>query len=562
MATADRQWPQFYLGIQQLKQLRPKPTVAASEAMPALLQRTAELCSLFIELANDNAAGIMAQLNLSPRPLPLYLARIVKMLALALILSRCYSWQRQRTEQLLQTLLNTAVFADDSVTSQQAWVRTAKALQQYDQQHPQLPLLIGACNSQRQPPWQLHPDGPLLALVSQLAEKMLPETGSQPGLSQLLNQYLSHQAGVDKSKWYCLLLQLSQTNALPGRFARNKTSRNLTHYWFIIGQVENIDTAKQAEQTAQVYVRQFDPASKSIGHEVHQMPLAELALLSPQYFKDFNWLGFIERDNTLLPAIADNSLSNCVNQSLFARLTGLSVSKQVQMLEQRPLISQFLQRNAASISRQQLPVNRLRHAITMLGQDALQSWVAQAEVYQYCQQQGHPHQSWLEQLQHCLIQALHLLSSATPRPIALSKAGVIARCASVSIWQEPALFQTALARQVRQQPLLGIYIQQHIWRSASYPELTRQLLEHYQHPDWALAIQGWHSQRPGTLALLLRLSWQLTMAVFIADEVSEQRLTALLPAAAGQLALPKQPVTYWQQQLIAASQCYYPLPEM
>lgn len=560
MTTADKLWPLFYSGLQQLKQLVPQPSVPASAAaMPAILQQSVQLSILFNELAAQHPASIVAQLNLTPRQLSPHLAKAVKMLALSMILGRSYGWQNQRIERLLQAGLVTTACGDDSVTTLQASLIAAKALQQHDKQQPLLALLIGACNSSRYPGWLLHPDGPLLAQISLLAEQMLPATGSQPGLAQLLSNYQSSQADVTSPTWCCLLQQLAEVKALPGRFARAKQAADSSaDYWFISG----IVWQSGQNEALQVYVRQFDPASKTLGHEVQQLALAELTLLNPQFFRDINWLAALEPDPSLLPLVPDYTLQSCFKQSLFDQLSQLSISKQVQMLESRPLLSQYLQHAAAGISRQQLPVNRLRHAISMLGQNALQDWVAQAELYQFCLWQGHPHQAWLEQLQHCLAQALRLLSSAMPEPLEAGTAGVIARCVSASLWQQPALSVIALARQVRGQLLLGVYIQQHIWQAKDYPQHAQQLLEHYQQPDWALAMQDWHSRQATPLVLLLRLSWQLALAVFLADEGSSQRFAALLPTAAGRLNLAPHPATYWQQQSISTSHCYYPLPEM
>ncbi|WP_372628067.1 hypothetical protein, partial [Arsukibacterium sp.] len=280
------------------------------------------------------------------------------------------------------------------------------------------------------------------------------------------------------------------------------------------------------------------------------------------YFRDPTWLALLELDNTLLPAPSHITLKHCLEQSVFNQLGKLSISKQVQVLNTQPRISRFLELAAGNISRQQLPVSQLRHAITMLGQDALSDWVAQAELSQYCQQQAHPHHHWLEQLQQCLTAALLLISEAAQRPLAQCIAGLISRCASVSLWQHAALGQLPLAKHVQQNLLLGLHIQRHIWQSKTYPIQLKALFQHYQHPDWATAMQDWHSNLPSSLTLLLNISWQLTLAVFCVADTNSQRLSALLAAGCAKLNLPNRPAEHWQQQLIAASHCYYPLPEI
>ena len=555
MATADSQWPLFYQGLQHFK---PQAGTSAGTSDPdTVLLQSDQLSSLFIELANQNFAGVIAQLNLTPRQLPVNLARIVKMMALALILSRGYGWQNRRSQQLLQAIILPAALAPDAADYQRAWVLTAKILQQLNKQHPLLPLLVAACNAQRQPSWQQHPDGPLLSLLSQLAEQLLPVTGSQISLEQLLLQYTTRQTAAPDSQWFYLLQQLVERQALPGRFAREtRPGSNAQHYWFISGM------ASAPTQPAAVYVRQFDPASKTVGHEVQQLPLAGLTLLNPQYFRNPSWLALLEPDDGLWPAPADFTLDICLEQSVFYQLSKLNITKQVKLLETQPLIGQFLQLAATNLSRQQLAVNRLRHAISTLGQDALCDWVAQAELHQYCLRQAHPHHAWLEQLQHCRAQALLLLSEKTSKPLTTGCAAVVAGCATLSLWQHPTLPQTSLARHVQGQLLLGLHIQQHLWQAKSYPEQVQQLLQHYQQSDWSAAMDDWHSRQAAPLTLLLKLSWQLTLAVFFADDASIQRLNALLPPATARLGLAEHPAAYWQQQLTAASQCYYPLPKM
>lgn len=556
MAPADSQWPLFYQGLQQLSQ--DGNMLADGNDIEVALQHSEQLSGLFLRLAQHNPASIIAQLNLTPRQLSLGLARIVKMLALGLVFSRGFGWQTRRNLSFLQAILLSAYFDQRATRPQHAQLLLAKALQNFNKQHPMLPLLIASCNVRHQPCWQLHPDGPLLTLVGQLAAQLLPAATSQLSLEQVLAQYQVADVDTAKTNWFGILQRLAETSALPGRFARAlQISEGQHHYWFISGAA-----VVGYQQSLQVYARQFDPTSKTIASETHQLPLSELRLLAPQYFRDADWLELLEHADDVLPAVADVELDDCLNQSLFSRLAPLSLNAQVQQLETQPILSQFLLQAAQQINRQQLPVTRLRHAISMLGQDALSDWVAQAELHQYCSLLANPHHGWLDQLQQCLQIALLQLSDAVKRPISISSAGVIARCACLSIWQLPALHNIAPGRHVQGQLLLGQLVQQHIWQAATYPALFSQLLEHYQQPDWANATHNWHQQQQTGQSILLRLSWQLSLSVFCVSAQNQQRLQHLLSVASAQLALPAHTAGYWQQQLIADSHCYYPLPVM
>tara|TARA_R100001443_G_scaffold16613_1_gene26906 strand:+ start:15552 stop:17165 length:1614 start_codon:yes stop_codon:yes gene_type:complete len=529
----------------------------ATSDIASVLQHSSDLTLLFLTLADQNFSTVVAQLNLTPRQLSLQHARVIKMMALGLILSRGFGWQPQRSQHFLQAIcLHAAATPDTNAIPLQTTLTMAKALQHYNKQHPLLSLLIAYCNAKRQLAWQCHPDGPLMAMLNQLVVQMLPKPGSQAGLEQLLLQYRSGQTGIAAAKWFGILQQLVAYHALPGRFGKDiQTTGNHQQYWLICGRV-----AAQHPPTV-VYVRKFDPSTKALDNTLSELPLAQLTLLSPQYFRDPSWLATLEQDDMQLPAPPVVTLKRCLEQSIFNQLHPLSISRQVQLLKAQPLVSRFLEQAAGNISRQQLPVTQLRHAITMLGQDALSDWVGQAELYQYCQQQAHPHHDWLEQLRHCLNKALLLLSDAAKVPLAACTAGLVSHCATLSLWQHAALPQLALAKQLQQKLVLGLHIQQQIWQNKHYPAQLKLLLQHYQHPDWATAMDDWQSKQPPLLTLLLTMSWQLTLAVFCPTDANTQRLTTLLPAASARLHLPSHPAEYWQQLLVAASHCYYPLPE-
>lgn len=553
MAAADRQWLLCYQGLLQLCHKPDSQT--ASVDIELALQLSAKLTSCFVDLALLQPVAVIAQLNLTPRQFSPDAARLQKAMALALIYCRHYGWQAGRSQLLQHALLLSGAYYPYAATPQHAQLLAAKALQQYNKQHPLLPLLAAACNVRRQPPWLLHPDGPLLSLLSQLAQQLVPATGYLPGIEQLLTTCLRENANLIETHWFCLLQRLAASRLLPGRFAKEPdNSANSPCYWFICGQANTANN-----QDALMDVRQFEPASKTIAAKVQQRPLAALKLLRPQYFSDLNQLALLEHSADALPAVTAVSVQNTLEHSFHRQLPMLNLTAQVNKLETQPLISRFLQEAAQQISRQQLPVNRLRHAINMLGQEALTDWVAQAELHQLSCRLAHPHQHWLAQLQHCLQQALVLLSAAADQPLMSSKAGLVARCASISLWQLPASANIALGRQVQGQLLLAELIQQHIWQAADYPLQLKQLLLHYQYDDWAAAAQQWHTQQPMQLTVLLHLSWQLCLSVFCASEHNQQRLASLLPGACVNLAIPLKPASYWQQQLLAASHCYYPL---
>ncbi|KKO50134.1 hypothetical protein VT06_03900 [Arsukibacterium sp. MJ3] len=561
MAAANNHWLQFYQALQQFCQ--PLATPATTKT---LLQQSSNLVAQLLSLMAENPLTIVAQCNLTPRQFTTPPTLLLKALTVAVILSRSMSWLAGREQLFLHAIILQGAFSKDGDNAQQRLLRTTKAVQQLDKQHALLPLLIGGCYANRQPAWQLHPDGPLLALTNQLAKMLVGISGKPCSLQQVLEQYRTQQPDAITSNWYQLLQQLADQHALVGRFAKDYSQ----HYWFICGMVASGALHKQG-QPLQVYGRQFDPASKLIAHDIVPLLLTDLKLLPPQYFRQPEWLNLLETVAELFSGPSESTLQDFFGHSQQHQLAALNLSKQVQLLENQPVLRDFLQHAATTISREQRPVNRLRHAISMLGQNALSHWVAQAELHHYCTQLANPHQQWLEQLQLCLQHALRLLCDAAGHTIALAEAGVISRCATLSLWQHPTLAHTPLARQVQGQGVIALLIQQHIWQDELYQKNLHLLLQHCQQPALALAVTHWHSngqnpslslKQPEKLALLLRLSWQLTLSVFCASEPQLPRLNKLLLQAQTNLTLPVQSAEDWQQQLLANSQCYYPLPVM
>jgi hypothetical protein len=575
MAAANNHWQQFYQALQQFCQ--PLATPATTKL---LLQQSSNLVAQLLSLMAENPVTIVAQFNLTPRQFTTPPSLLLKALAVGVIFSRSMSWLAGREQLLLHAIMLQGAFSEDGDNALQRLLRTTKAVQQLDKQHALLPLLIGGCYTNRQPAWQLHPDGPLLALTNQLAKMLVGISGKPSSLQQVLEQYRTQQPNAITSNWYQLLQQLAAKHALAGRFAKDHSQ----HYWFICG-ILDLDVIDKPEQPLQVYGRQFDPASKLIAHDIVPLLLTELKLLPPQYFRQPEWLNLLEIVTELFLDRCESTLQQFFEYSQQHQLAALNLSEQVQLLESQPVLRDFLQHAATIISREQRPVNRLRHAISMLGQNALSHWVVQAKLHQYCTQLANPHQQWLEQLQHCLQHALRLFCDAAGYTITLAEAGVISRGATLSLWQHPTLACTALARQVQGQGLITLLIQQHIWQDETYQRQLHVLLQYCQQPSWALAATCWKSdehlkgnlnkdlnkqndkqysslplQQPAKLALLLRLSWQLTLSVFCASEQQLPRLNKLLLQAQTNLTLPAQAAQYWQQQLLANSQSYYPLP--
>ena len=220
MVTADCQWPLFYQGLQRFDPKADQPL--ATSDIASVLQHSSDLTLLFLTLADQNFSTVVAQLNLTPRQLSLQHARVIKMMALGLILSRGFGWQPQRSQHFLQAIcLHAAATPDTNAIPLQTTLTMAKALQHYNKQHPLLSLLIAYCNAKRQLAWQCHPDGPLMAMLNQLVVQMLPKPGSQAGLEQLLLQYRSGQTGIAAAKWFGILQQLVAYHALPGRFGKD-----------------------------------------------------------------------------------------------------------------------------------------------------------------------------------------------------------------------------------------------------------------------------------------------------------------------------------------------------
>jgi hypothetical protein len=260
-------------------------------------------------------------------------------------------------------------------------------------------------------------------------------------------------------------------------------------------------------------------------------------------------------------------LSQLFERSLLSVLPYQSLNKQLELLASQPLMVQSILDKAQKVSRQQLPIQQLRHAISLLGQDALPAVVSHAELYQQAALQQSGHHAWFVQLQRCLQQALLLLSEAGQQPLSDNDAALLAGCSCLPFYHLATADLLPLSRCDQQGLLLDRLVQQQLWRSSEYLSNLAQLLQHYQLHNWLPGLpmlQG--ASPPASLsrpqqqaASLLLLSWRLCLAVFCADRHNQQQWQQALAQHQARLGLPEASASSWQLQLIALSQPFFPL---
>ncbi len=551
MTPVDSSWPLFYQQLLQLQQ--PEPDAARRVA---LVQRLSEQ---LVQLAEQHSASVVAQLALQPSVLT---TPALKAAILILLYCQFEHISARRSLPLLQATL----LASSQTSPQPAatiWLHSARQLQQASLAPALQQLLTSAhAASMQAPPWQRHCDGPLLFQACHTAsalyqhgqwlgpERLLQQAGHYP-----LLEYLADKLGP-------ALYRL-------GRFARDNSGQlylccavSPSHYQLL----------------------PYEPAQKQFGPAVEMavdLPATTsganagntaLQWLPPQRLLSSQWLQSCQL-NTILPNSSERPLSQLFERSILSVLPYQSLKKQLELLSTQPLMVQSILDKAQRVSRQQLPIQQLRHAISLLGQDALPSVVAQAELYQQAALQQSGHHAWFVQLQRCLQQALLLLSDAGHTALSLdalsdNDAALLAGCSCLPFYHLASADLLPLSRCDQQGLLLDRLVQQQLWRSPEYLSSLAQLLQHYQLDDWLPGLpmlQG--ASPPASLSRpqqqatsLLLLSWRLCLAVFCADRHNQQQWQQALAQHQARLGLPEASASSWQLQLIALSQPFLPLP--
>lgn len=520
----------------------------SSEELQKALQLAREANDTLQKLIDKSIGAAIAQLALIEPTTPTTTGRAIKSWVLGALWSRLKHWPQARRDMLGICVLLAACATPP--TQAPAALKLAATLKKHQCGGIITTLLAGTFhNKQKRHKWQVHQDSPLLTLVLEIGQQLQPLQGEAPALEHVLAERICTSADEFELEQYDLLAQLAPTLYHIGRVAVDSQGK----YWLLCAAEEDGYQALQ-----------YWPEQEQLAEHLALQTLEELAILPPVKLALNGWLNKIQRQSLTQPQLpTPNSL---LQNSLYAKLSHYDFDAQLQLVEKQPTLTHFILENASDSNRQQRPVQRLRHALAIFGQEQLPLAVARAELAEYLQLQGSTQHAWLIQLQHVLHFCLHTLGRGLPIPINWQLAGVIASCCSAPLWHHPSLHAVPLSKMQQNKLLLGQLCQHFLLEPLRCQRLSAALLHHYRLNDWAGAVLRQYQQpaigarltHHETLGLFLRFCWQLTFSVFCDAETTrpDQQLLVMLSDV---LSLPKQNIADWQQELLHCQQLFYPL---
>lgn len=547
MPELSNKWLKCYEQLAELS--RKLQDATRSEHWQSILNLCREINTQLQQLTDEHFGATVAQLAINVPDYPITTRRAIKSWVLLALLCRLKHWPDPRRD----TLGICVLLASCAVTSSKvpAALSIAQQLKHLKMGGVLTTILAGCYHLlQKRQAWQVHHDSPLLTLALDLAAQLQPTTAEAIALEDVLAVRISETQSEFELEQLGQLAQLAPALYLCGRVAQDPQAR----FWLL------------CQYDGEGYqALPFWPEQHRIGEQLSYRAMADLTVQAPATLLPNTWL-----DKIQLPPIthyATPTPSSLLQHSILPKLSHHNIDAQLALLEQQPIIVQFLLDNASESNRKQTTIHRLRHALAIFGQTQLPVAVARAEIAHYLQLQGSNQHAWLHQLQQCLHYALLLFGKHLPDGLGDQQAGLIAACCSAPLWHHPSVQAVPLSKTHQHQLLVGQLCQQYLLEPVRSQRFTAALLQHYQQHTWAeAALRQYQTSAPDTtvssttqLAFVLRISWQLTFSVFCYPS-AQQSTHELLQRAASILSLPEANLSYWQQAMLECSALYYPLP--
>lgn len=367
------------------------------------------------------------------------------------------------------------------------------------------------------------------------------------GLEQGLQQILQNPYQPTDLHFANLLASQSEDLCLIGRFCSDG-----------IGEVALI-----TQTTPELKAFILDLALKQLLPQAVSISPDSMKLLPPQRLQDLSWLDLFI---TTTPA-AEVETSLTLSE-LHLLNPNQSVRQQVAWLETRPQLAAQLMQRASQMSRQQLQISDLSHAVALVGADNLPLLLRQGWLEQQQQSCHQPYAQWFSQLQHCLAASLEIFASQSSQlELTPLQAQLLAGSFCLVLVQEDNCRWYPLVQSNQTIPL-ALFSHQTSWQQPEYPRQVSQLVASlgfsslwqdavlfYRQP---LEMQNGYSHQQCANALI-QLGWLLMQSVFYGTDPIESRWQQMQKSAVKALDLPNQPWAFWQHLLIEQQHCYLPL---
>lgn len=456
-------------------------------------------------------------------------------------------WSREALARYSQTPAKS-----DIAVVQDPWAHAVKLLQANAERQAELVLLASCSRIRRgQPHWQQLPGAVELVFFYRLALGIQPQAGRpHVGLEHALR--LLWRGNLPQAQQQVLqqFLQAFPDLYLLGRFCSDGIASS-----FLIMQT--------APHIKGIAFLQQEPVDDPNWVKVE---LSGLQLQAPAQPRDEKWLQSLlveeEHDLRLEEIGLDLQLVRQLNPDW-------SISRQLRWFERHPELSPYVIAAAEQQTRQQVPIESLRHALAIIGVEQLPQVLALCWLKQQMTRQSKTLAPLALQFSQLLAHALKLFSQQSAAfTIKGVTAEVIAHAIVLPIQQAVQQQPSALAsRDGQQSPLLRLWFLA-CWQQPDIPKLMAQQLAGVVPgliwQDAALSFrhdcgaQRQFSQQHAAQQWL-RFSLMLSLWVFcglIADRAAFGTAFKNLQQA---LDLPSYSLDEWRQQLLANSQCHIPI---
>lgn len=532
---------------------------SAQAAVPDKTVLIAEqLAGEFCKLADLQPQLLRSQLALTPAAQSLTSQLAIKQAVLLHNIAKAAKWPDIITEELIACCFFrlTAVHqplqqAENSIVEllQQAGLFSLK-LAGNSFTHRQWRRLLhdSSLSSSQKPLWQQSPYASAIRFCSQISAQITPAQHQVAvGLETALQRLLQKPYQPLDLHFVNLLAQDKGQLHLTGRFCSDG-----------IGEVALI-----TEVTPELKAYALDLSTKQLKSQPSQLYDSGMKLLSPARLADASWLELFVSSPAVSAAEPLLTLSE-----LYLLNPQHSVKQQVAWLESQPKLATTLCHQARQLSRQQLPIRDLTHAVALVGADNLPlllrlGWLAQHQ--HSCRQ---PYATWFYQLQQCLAASFTVLAKASSQLELLPlQAQLLAGCFCLVLMQEDNCRWYPL-QQSNQTVPLALFSHQTSWQQTEFPRQVSQLVASLGfHRLWQdavlsyrqpLEMQAAYSHQQSANALI-QLGWILAESVFYQPDLLGTQWQQQQKSAVKALDLPNMSWAIWQQSVLEQHNCYWPL---
>jgi hypothetical protein len=533
---------------------------ATQAALPDKLVLIAEqLATEFCKLAKQQPHLLHSQLALTPATQSHSSVLAIKQAVLLFALAQGAKWSAVVTEDVIacsffrllgvSSLLKSTENPPDEVLQKAGLFSLKMAGNQFQYRQWRRMLHDSSISTAQKPLHQQTPYALAVQFCSMLSVRLISTpTRAAIGLEQALQQILQQPYQPTVLHFANLLASQAQALSYTGRFCSDG-----------IGEVALI-----TQTTPEIKAFILEMALKQLLPQAISISPHGMKLLPPQKLQDLSWLDLFI---TTSPGAAEAE-PNLTLSELHLLNPHQSVRQQVAWLQTKPQLAAQLMQQASRMSRQQLQIRDLSHAVALVGADNLPLLLRMGWLEQQLENCHQPYAQWFFQLQQCLASGFEILASQSSQlDLTPLQAQLLAGSFCLVLAQDDNCRWYPLVQSNKTIPLV-LFSHQTSWQQPDYPRQVSQLVASlgfsslwqdavlfYRQP---LEMQNGYSQQQ-CANVLIQLGWLLVQSVFYGIEPTENHWQKMQNSGLKALDLPKQTWQFWQNLLIEQQHCYWPL---